>query len=202
MVLLYLYLLLTLVIGIMIGSYGKKLYFPVIMLISFFVGFKTILNYLEPNTTNITIAIVVGLLIALLVKFIHKLGLIILGGVGGYLFASIVINITPLADAIDARIIQIIFVVLFAILSMIVFNFAVRVATSLIGATMVSTVALFAVLQMKNLSSYAIHSLSINKIMAFSSYLYDDFVQSNYTVSLLLIFIFFILFLISQFKNS
>lgn len=89
------YLAFTVIVGTVVCFFGKKLYFPVIMFTAFAASLAFFMDKLGGQWKGVLLGTAVGIILALLVRFVYKAGVFLLGALGGSIFAMSLIRFLP-----------------------------------------------------------------------------------------------------------
>lgn len=199
---LYIYLLICIVLGVVTCFYGKKLVYLIFSICAFGIGFIVCVDNIGSDSTGIIIAMVVGVICVLLLRFFYRAGLFVLGGVVGYLLGTLLLGIAP--NSLEQYQWVILFVCIVGMgFSMAKwFEFLVVVVTSFLGGFIVVSTACFTVMNFGNLVAYIYADGSLTTIAQLSKYLFGDFAYEFATPILFGTIIFAVIGTISQKKRG
>ncbi len=198
----FIYLLCSLLLGGIICFYGKKLYFlvlPVFLCLGSVVFFST-----RFGSTGkwLGIGLVVGIVLALLARFIYKLGVFMLGAVAGFMIGILITNFLPHNADTYSWIICIISSLIIAILSVKWCDFFIMISTALSGAQMMASSICFLAFNLTNLMQYIHVNSMISTMTSLGEYINGEFNQQYSMIILIATALLFFLGSAFQIKDN
>lgn len=89
------YLIFCIVLGAIACFWGRKFYFPIMMLGALLLSVMFCLGQFGFNWKGAILGVSCGIFLALLARFVYKAGLFILGAFGGVMLGIFIINLLP-----------------------------------------------------------------------------------------------------------
>lgn len=89
------YLALCIIIGAIVCFYGKRLYFPIIMFSVFITSLAFSIGNFGMTAKGFLIGTAAGIVLALLSRYIYKVGVFLLGAFGGSIIGMLLIGVLP-----------------------------------------------------------------------------------------------------------
>lgn len=177
----FLYLLCSLLLGGIICFYGKKLYFlvlPVFLCLGSVVFFST-----RFGSTGkwLGIGLVVGIVLALLARFIYKLGVFMLGAVAGFMIGILITNFLPNSMQNYSWIICIVSSLIIALLSVSWCDVFIMLSTALSGAKIIAGSICFLGVNLTSLTQFFYGDSIIGTMAHLGEYINSDF-SSNHSM--------------------
>ena len=155
MVVLFTYLAFLVVVGALLCFKGRQLFFPMISILAFIMAFGTYLAIAEPGTANVIIGLVIGLVFALLARFIYLVGVFISGAIAGCFIGSGISCFIPSNISYGKEILMVVCAILIGILAVKWVDFFISLSTAAEGASLMALPCCFMVMNLAELSGYA-----------------------------------------------
>jgi hypothetical protein len=155
MTVLFVYLGVIVVIGALLCFKGRDLFFPIMAVLAFMVGFGAYLLIAGEDTqTNLIIGAIVGLVAALAVRFIFKLCVFFCALSAGYMFGGVLAAMLSFSWPYARPLISLGIGVLIALLALKWLDFFISLSTASTGASMIAVPCCFLVMNLNHLGDY------------------------------------------------
>lgn len=196
-----LYLLINMFIGGITCFYGKKLYFPILMLNVFSAVVTLSFSIFDLNFMVITLTIVVATLSAILAYYFYKVGVFLIGGLLGGSLSLFIVSFLPMFMMNYSWMIFVVLIVVFGICAVKWCDFFIIVSTSFNGAFTISTLAYFLILNMSHLHNFIYIDGIAPTISNLNNYINNEFIMQNSLLLFILTIIISLFAIIYQSHN-
>lgn len=148
------YLAIMFVLGIVICFKGEKVYFPFAMISVFLAMNFLFLTYYEMSWKGLAIGSILGIVLALLIRFIYKVGVFFAGIICGIILTQLLMQFLPVSLANYEIYIMIIMSIILGILAVKWAKVFIRLGTAIEGSSLIISTIFFLVYQGQNLSKF------------------------------------------------
>jgi len=148
------YLGANVLVGLLACFYGKKMYYPLLALAAFLCAFMICVAQFGFDTKGLLIALAVGLLAGVLAKVFYKLGVFLVGLLGGAVIGLLLAGVLQLSGWMRVLVILVPAVVV-GVCALNWCNLFIMLSTAFSGAAAVATSLCMAVLEFGKLGSFA-----------------------------------------------
>ncbi len=169
------YLLVNIAAGAVACFFGKRLFYVVLGLLVFLGVFNIALSSTNGSALSFVIAAVLGVVAALLSKFVYKAGVFLVGFAAGAALGFVATMLLPQEAGDFLGVIMVVAGLLLGLAAAHWSDLAVRVGTAWTGATFVVPNVLAAVLALPALSALAVPGDATATFDALSAYIASDF---------------------------
>ncbi|MDO4429072.1 MAG: DUF4203 domain-containing protein [Atopobiaceae bacterium] len=173
------YLLVNIVVGALACFFGKRLFYVVLGLLVFLGVFNVALSSTDGSVVSFVVAAVLGVVAALLSKFVYKAGVFLVGFAAGAALGFVVTMQLPSEAADFLGVIMVAAGVLLGLAAAHWSDLAVRLGTAWTGATFVAPNLLAAGLAFPALVALAVPGDATATFDALSAYIGGDFAAAN-----------------------
>lgn len=170
-----LYLLVNIAVGAIACFMGKKLFYVMLGALVFLGVFNIGMSTSDGSPVSLIVALVLGVVAALLSKYAYKAGVFLIGCAAGAALGFIVSLFLPQEYAGYSMVVLALAAILLGLAALKWCDFFVRVGTAYTGATFVVPNVLAAVLAFGELTALAVPSDSLATFNALSDYIANDF---------------------------
>lgn len=170
-----LYLLVNIVVGAIACFMGKKLFYVMLGALVFLGVFNIGMSTSDGSPVSLIVALVLGVVAALLSKYAYKAGVFLIGCAAGAALGFIVSLFLPQEYAGYSMVVLALAAILLGLAALKWCDFFVRVGTAYTGATFVVPNVLAAVLAFGELTALAVPADSFATFNALSDYIANDF---------------------------
>ena len=158
MTFLFAYLAVIVAVGLLICFKGRDLFRPAVAVVSFVAVYMIVSSAVGNDRNGMITAALAGLVAALLTGFVLKLGVFILGILGGVVAGSALQQFVPI-DLEHSRILFIaVCAIIFGLIAVKFLNVMISACTALSGAPLVTAPCTFLLLNAKTLHTYVGHT--------------------------------------------
>lgn len=178
------YLLINIAVGILACFFGKRLFYLVLGLLVFLGVFNIALSSTEGSALSYVVAAVLGVVAALLSKYVYKAGVFLVGFVAGAALGFVVTMLLPEEAADFLWVIVAVAGLLLGLAAAHWSDIAVRLGTAWSGATFTVPNVLAAALAFPALSGLVVAGDATATFDALSAYIANDFSAANGTAIL------------------
>ena len=178
------YLLVNISVGALACFFGKRLFYVVLGLLVFLGVFNVALSSTDGSMVSFVVAAVLGVIAALLSKFVYKAGVFLVGFAAGAALGFVVTMLLPSEAADFLGVIMVVAGVLLGLAAAHWSDLAVRLGTAWTGATFVAPNLLAAGLTFPALAALAVPGDATATFDALSAYIGGDFAAANGTAIL------------------
>lgn len=193
------YLIACVLFGAISCFFGRRLYFPIMMLTVFF-GIVTLsFSIFEVTTKVAVVTIIVALICALLAKAIYKLGVFLMGCLLGAGLGVFIAFLLPQSAEDWRKYIIIAFTLLIGFCAIKWCDVLIMAATAYNGAKVMATPLYFVAVEFRNLESYVLPGDGSTAITNLSQYLNGDFAINNAHTLLIITLVIAVIGFIYQF---
>lgn len=179
MVSIVIYVLIGLIIGSITCLFGKKLYFPVLMLTAFSAVVTISLSVFDLTWKAGAITVIAGVLLALFVRCFYKVGVFLFGGVLGGLFSLFVISSLPSFAVQYSWLLALALVLVFGICAVRWCDFFIIASTAFNGAFTIATLVCFLSVEFRNLQSFIYVDGAVATMSNLNHYLNSQFITQH-----------------------
>lgn len=179
------YLLVNILVGGAACFFGKKIFYVMLGLLVFLGVFNVALPATEGSVVAVVVAAVLGIVAALLSKYVYKAGVFLVGFVGGAALGFVITMLLPSEVTSYLGVIMIIAGLLVGLAAANWTDLAVRVGTAWTGASFVVPNLLATVLAFGSLAELAVPGDSLATYDALSAFIGGEFTAA-YSVPVLL----------------
>lgn len=180
-----LYLLVNIAVGAIACFMGKKLFYVMLGALVFLGVFNIGMSTSDGSPVSLIVALVLGVVAALLSKYAYKAGVFLIGCAAGAALGFVVSLFLPQEYAGYSMVVLALAAILLGLSALKWCDFFVRVGTAYTGATFVVPNVLAAVLAFGELTALAVPADSLATFNALSDYIANDF-ASLYGTSIFL----------------
>ena len=173
------YLLVNVAVGALACFFGKRLFYLVLGLLVFLGVFNIALTSTDGSTASLVIAAVLGLVAALLSKFVYRAGVFLVGFVAGAALGFVVTALLPAQAAEFLGVIVLVAGLLVGLAAARWSDLAVRVGTAWSGATFVVPNVLAAATAFPELAARAVPGNATATFDALSAHIGGAFSAAN-----------------------
>lgn len=170
-----LYLLVNIAVGAIACFMGKKLFYVMLGALVFLGVFNIGMSTSDGSPVSLIVALVLGVVAALLSKYAYKAGVFLIGCAAGAALGFIVSLFLPQEYAGYSMVVLALVAILLGLAALKWCDFFVRVGTAYTGATFVVPNVLAAVLAFGELTALAVPADSLATFNALSDYIANDF---------------------------
>ncbi|MDM8246413.1 DUF4203 domain-containing protein [Collinsella tanakaei] len=170
-----LYLLVNIAVGAIACFMGKKLFYVMLGALVFLGVFNIGMSTSDGSPVSLIVALVLGVVAALLSKYAYKAGVFLIGCAAGAALGFIVSLFLPQEYAGYSMVVLALAAILLGLAALKWCDFFVRVGTAYTGATFVVPNVLAAVLAFGELTALAVPADSLATFNALSDYIANDF---------------------------
>lgn len=170
-----LYLLVNIAVGAIACFMGKKLFYVMLGALVFLGVFNIGMSTFDGSPVSLIVALVLGVVAALLSKYAYKAGVFLIGCAAGAALGFIVSLFLPQEYAGYSMVVLALAAILLGLAALKWCDFFVRVGTAYTGATFVVPNVLAAVLAFGELTALAVPADSLATFNALSDYIANDF---------------------------
>jgi len=155
MTVLFVYLGVIVLIGALLCFKGRDLFYPIMAVMAFLVGFGAYMAIAGEDTqTNLIIGLIVGLVAALAVRFIFKLCVFFSGLMAGYMVGGVLATMLSFSWEYARPLISVGVGLLIALLALKWLDFFISLSTASTGASMIAVPCCFMVMNLNRLGDY------------------------------------------------
>lgn len=197
-----LYLAITILIGCVFSFFGNKLYFPIIMGSAFVGSILVSIDKFGMTSKGLLMGAIVGFIFALLSKFIYKVGVFLLGGLGGFAIGSLLYPFLPQGMADFKWMFIFLVALIFAICAVVWCDLFIILSTASTGASIIAPAICFLALKITKLSQFIYADGTLATVTHLGDFLHGQFIEQN---SFLIMVVSIMLFFVGvgyQTKNS
>ena len=169
------YLLINIAVGVLACFFGRRLFYLVLGLLVFLGVFNIALSSTEGSTLSYVIAAVLGVVAALLSKYVYKAGVFLVGFLAGAALGFVVTMLLPQDASNFLGVIMVVAGLLLGLAAARWTDLAVRLGTAWSGASFLVPNVLAAVLAFGSLTALAVPGDATGTFGALSSYIGGDF---------------------------
>lgn len=180
-----LFLLLSLLIGVATCFFGKRLYFIILMVNVFIVSLAICIDIFGAETAGILISIAIAAVLAVLARVFFRVGVFLMGAIGGAALGTLVARLLPAAVEPYTWIFMLVFALLIGICAVKWSDLFIMLSTSFSGASTLSSVACFLVLNIAKLSQFVSSEGLWQTVTKLNDYMQGDFASGNSTLLLI-----------------
>ena len=192
-----LYLFFSILLGCLVCFYGRQFYFPVIMASVFLLSVFIFADVYE-GSKGLLIGAIVGLILALLVRFVYKVGVFLCGAALGFVVGTVISVFLPAATAEYSWAIIGGAALILGICAVFWCDTFVAIATAACGASVVAPRICFLALNLTQLEDYAYNS-AVTTMDRLQTYIDGTFsIENALAVTILTAALFLIGFLFQQ----
>lgn len=173
------YLVVSMMIGAIVLLYGRKFYFPIIMIESFLLSVMFSISQFGIGWKGFLIGAAAGIVIALLVRFIYKAGVFLLAAFAGTILGMMVISFLPEAVTSYKWIIAGVFALALGICAVKWCDIFIMLGTSLQGGATIATGATFMIINSGNMEKYVYADGTISTITHLQDYMNNELILQN-----------------------
>ena len=170
-----LYLLVNIAVGAIACFMGKKLFYVMLGALVFLGVFNIGMSTSDSSPVSLIVALVLGVVAALLSKYAYKAGVFLIGCAAGAALGFVVSLFLPQEYAGYSMVVLALAAILLGLAALKWCDFFVRVGTAYTGATFVVPNVLAAVLAFGELTALAVPADSLATFNALSDYIANDF---------------------------
>lgn len=170
-----LYLLVNIAVGAIACFMGKKLFYVMLGALVFLGVFNIGMSTSDGSPVSLIVALVLGVVAALLSKYAYKAGVFLIGCAAGAALGFVVSLFLPQEYAGYSMVVLALAAILLGLAALKWCDFFVRVGTAYTGATFVVPNVLAAVLAFGELTALAVPADSLATFNALSDYIANDF---------------------------
>lgn len=170
-----LYLLVNIAVGAIACFMGKKLFYVMLGALVFLGVFNIGMSTSDGSPVSLIVALVLGVVAALLSKYAYKAGVFLIGCAAGAALGFVVSLFLPQEYAGYSMVVLALAAILLGLAALKWCDFFVRVGTAYTGATFVVPNVLAAVLAFGELTALAVPADSLATFNALSDYIASDF---------------------------
>lgn len=170
-----LYLLVNIAVGAIACFMGKKLFYVMLGALVFLGVFNIGMSTSDGSPVSLIVALVLGVVAALLSKYAYKAGVFLIGCAAGAALGFVVSLFLPQEYAGYSMVVLALAAILLGLVALKWCDFFVRVGTAYTGATFVVPNVLAAVLAFGELTALAVPADSLATFYALSDYIANDF---------------------------
>ena len=170
-----LYLLVNIAVGAIACFMGKKLFYVMLGALVFLGVFNIGMSTSDGSPVSLIVALVLGVVAALLSKYAYKAGVFLIGCAAGAALGFIVSLFLPQEYAGYSMVVLALAAILLGLAALKWCDFFVRVGTAYTGATFVVPNVLAAVLAFGELTALAVPADSLATFNVLSDYIANDF---------------------------
>lgn len=170
-----LYLLVNIAVGAIACFMGKKLFYVMLGALVFLGVFNIGMSTSDGSPVSLIVALVLGVVVALLSKYAYKAGVFLIGCAAGAALGFIVSLFLPQEYAGYSMVVLALAAILLGLAALKWCDFFVRVGTAYTGATFLVPNVLAAVLAFGELTALAVPADSLATFNALSDYIANDF---------------------------
>jgi MFS family permease len=192
-----LYLFFSILLGFLSCFYGRRFYFPVIM-ISLFLLSVSVFSGIYDGGKGLLIGAIVGLILALLVRFVYKVGVFLCGAAVGLLVGSVISAFLPETTAAYSWAVIAAAALGLGICAVFWCETFIAIATAAGGASVAAPRICFLALNLTQLEDYA-YSSAVTTMDRLQTYIDGSFSADHaVVVTLLTVVLFLVGFLFQQ----
>lgn len=175
------YLLINIVVGALACFFGKRLFYVALGALVFLGVFNIALTATDASPVSFVIAAVLGIVAALLSKFVYKAGVFLVGFVTGAALGFFVTMLLPQEAGDFLAVIMVVAGLLLGLAAARWSDLAVRIGTAWSGASFLVPNALAAVLAFGTLTAAAVPGDMVASFDALSAYIGGEFTTAYST---------------------
>lgn len=196
------YLFISILFGAIICFKGKQLYFPIIMVEAFLATELISMFYLGFTVKGLLIGTVLGIIMAVLARFVYKLGIFMCGVIAGALVGSLITGILP-QSLVDYSWILVVLVALIGVICAVHWSdLFISISTASNGAVKISTGVCFLAFHFTQLDQFVYADGAFSTITHLSEFLRTDFITQNWLAITVVSVIIFVMGFLSQQHQS
>ena len=154
MVVLFAYMAVLVVIGAVLCFKGRALFFPLIAILGFIVGFGLYISIAGTSTQDIILGLVLGLIAALLARFVYLAGVFLCGALAGVVIGNFIIGYLPIKSEYGKPLLILGIALLIGILAVKWVDFFIAFSTSANGAALMAVPCCFMVFKLNDLAGF------------------------------------------------
>lgn len=173
------YLIFSIVFGAIACFWGRKFYFPIMMLGAFVLSVMFCLGQFGFNWKGAIIGVACGVILALLARFVYKAGLFILGAFGGVMLSMFIINLLPKSMGDIKWVITAICALVLGICAVKWCDVFIMLGTSFQGAAAVASSGCFLLLNIGQLQQFVYADGMFSTLAHLQDYLEHDLMAQN-----------------------
>lgn len=196
------YIVISMLFGVISCFLGKKLYFPIMMLTVFLAVVAISFSFFEVTATNAAITVVVGALAALLARFIYKLGVFLLGCLLGANLGNYLALMLPESSGNYHTYFIIAIALIVGICALKWCDILIMAATAYNGAGIMAVPLYFLVVEFRQLENYAISADMNLTVLNLSQYLSGDFAAQNAQELMIITVVIAVIGFICQYRDN
>lgn len=173
------YLAVMMLIGAVICFFGKRLYFPMMMLSTFLLSVSFFLKRFGMNWKGILLGAAVGIGLALLVRFVYKAGVFILGAFVGALLGLLLGSLLPQSADTARWIIVAVFMLALGICAVKWCDFFIMFGTAVQGGSTIASGLCFLILNARNMQQFVYADGAVSTISHLQDYIGNELLFQN-----------------------
>lgn len=196
------YLFILILFGIIICFKGKQLYFPIIMLEAFLTTELISVLSIGFNLKGLLIGTGLGVIMAILARFVYKLGIFMCGVIAGALVGRLITGVLPQALADYSWILIVLVALVGGICAVHWSDLFISISTASNGAVKISTGVCFLAFHFTQLDQFVYADGAFSTITHLSKFLRTDFITQNWlAITVVSVIIFVMGFLFQQHES-
>lgn len=173
------YLTVMMILGAVICFFGKRLYFPVMMLSTFLLSVSFFLEKFGINWKGILLGTAVGIGLALLVRLVYKAGVFILGSFVGALLGLLIGSFLPQSADTAKWIIAAVCMLAVGICAVKWCDLFIMFGTAVQGGSIVSSGLCFLILNARNIQQFVYADGAMSTISHLQDYIGNELLFQN-----------------------
>lgn len=196
------YLIFSIVFGAVACFWGRKFYFPLIMLGAFVLSVTFCIGRLGLNWKGAVFGVACGVILALLARFVYKAGLFLLGAFGGVILGMFIINLLPESVGAIKWTITAICALVLGICAVKWCDVFIMLGTSFQGAAAVASSGCFLLLNIGQLQQYVYADGMFSTLAHLQDYIGNNLMAQNPALLISALFILTILGFLFQLSQA
>lgn len=188
----FLYLSLTVLIGMIFNFYGRKLYFGMIVLSTFGASMFFFVGKFGMTLKGLAIGAIVGLILALLSRLVYKAGVFLMGAISGFVISILLCTFMPQFMMDYKKIIVISITLVVAVCAVLWCELFIIISTATNGSYMIASAVCFLILNINHLQRFIYVDGAFSTMTHLDEYLRGEFMSHN---SILLMIVSAVLFI-------